>query len=645
MSALSISAPFPIFTDIDGQPLEDGYVFIGTANLNPITNPITVYWNAALTLTATQPIRTLGGYPMNSGTPARLYVNSDYSIQVQNKNGSLIYSALAAGDRFSDVVVNGIDSSEVSFLQAGAGAVTRTAQAKMRDVVSVKDFGAVGDGVADDTVAIQAALDAAQPYQTVFFPFGTYVISNELVINVDNILVTGRARINAKAAAQFEYMLKATGRNGITVENLKFDANKDARKATQTVRYMGVAFLGCTECQFINLRVQGCLGYNNVSAVAVAAASQSVRCRIEGCVMLDSGEAGLSPAKDADGIFTSGEQNVISDCIAANCTDTGFVIESSNQSVISGCTARLCGAGAAITNANASDKTGNVIDGLTIFNWYGSVGAIQIGVPGSFVGSLTNSIVSDVTIVAETPTYGGPGPAILISGTAGFGEVQNLILSNVRIRGAATQGILVNRGTSVQIRNAHITATTDSCIQFQNGTEHVVSTSYLSGGSYGVSSQNASEVFLSDCVIRNSTSNGISAFNTSTIYQKSNIIKGTTGASMAKDSGATLGFTNIDIPYSVSMTPDATSSDCFTITATNTTAFTINNPIKGNRGQILTLTIKNASGGAMGAITWDAGYYRSAWTNPANGQNRSISFRYDGSAWIQISQTGVDVPN
>jgi hypothetical protein len=106
MSALSIQPTYPIFTDIDGQPLEAGYVWIGTANLDPQTNPITVYWDAALTILAPQPIRTLAGYPSNNGTPARLYVNSDYSIRVMNKNGSTVYSAPAATERYSGSVIS-----------------------------------------------------------------------------------------------------------------------------------------------------------------------------------------------------------------------------------------------------------------------------------------------------------------------------------------------------------------------------------------------------------------------------------------------------------------------------------------------------------------------------------------------------------
>jgi F420-0:gamma-glutamyl ligase len=129
MSTVSVSTPFPIFTDIDGQPLENGYIFIGIANLGPIGNPINVYWDAALTIPAAQPIRTLGGYPINNGTPARLYVNSDYSIQVQNRNGSVVYSA--------PVDTEFMSSANVSYTPAGTGAVATTVQAKLRESVSV----------------------------------------------------------------------------------------------------------------------------------------------------------------------------------------------------------------------------------------------------------------------------------------------------------------------------------------------------------------------------------------------------------------------------------------------------------------------------------------------------------------------------
>ena len=94
MSAISVEPPYPAFANADGQPLEDGYIWIGTVNLNPITNPIVAYWDAALTITAVQPIRTSGGYPVYQGTPSRIYTATDYSIQVQNKNATVVYTSL-----------------------------------------------------------------------------------------------------------------------------------------------------------------------------------------------------------------------------------------------------------------------------------------------------------------------------------------------------------------------------------------------------------------------------------------------------------------------------------------------------------------------------------------------------------------------
>jgi len=194
MTTLSIQPPYPLITDIDGQPLEDGYIWIGVANLPPIGNPVSVYWDAALTQPAALPVRTRGGYPVNAGTPARLYVGSDYSILVQNKNGSTIYSAPAATERYSDPVITGVSSAEVSFLQAGTGAVTRTAQSKLRDVVSVFDFmtsAQIADVQSnaysvDVSGAVQAAIDAnATNGAYLWFPKGTYRFNSGVTLPVN----------------------------------------------------------------------------------------------------------------------------------------------------------------------------------------------------------------------------------------------------------------------------------------------------------------------------------------------------------------------------------------------------------------------------------------------------------------------------
>lgn len=76
-------------------------------------------------------------------------------------------------------------SSLVGFIHSGTGAVATNVQTKLREFVSVKDFGAVGDGVTDDTAAFRSAIDTRK---SVFVPKGVYLISSGLTLSSAQIL-------------------------------------------------------------------------------------------------------------------------------------------------------------------------------------------------------------------------------------------------------------------------------------------------------------------------------------------------------------------------------------------------------------------------------------------------------------------------
>ncbi len=94
-------------------------------------------------------------------------------------------AALTASDvvelfSFNELNLANLNAGTVAFTQSGAGAVQRTVEGKLRDVISVKDFGAVGDGVADDTAAFQAAYTAASANSTILIPFGQYNLTSSI---------------------------------------------------------------------------------------------------------------------------------------------------------------------------------------------------------------------------------------------------------------------------------------------------------------------------------------------------------------------------------------------------------------------------------------------------------------------------------
>lgn len=133
--ATLIENGYPIFTDKNGDPLEGGYIFIGEAGLNPMSNPQTAYWDSALTVPAVN-IRTSQGYPVYNGSPGRLYVDGNYSIVVQDKNRVTAYSTLNALD-FSNVEapVAGLDNTQVVVKSAATITVKEGSTAEVNGVI------------------------------------------------------------------------------------------------------------------------------------------------------------------------------------------------------------------------------------------------------------------------------------------------------------------------------------------------------------------------------------------------------------------------------------------------------------------------------------------------------------------------------
>jgi hypothetical protein len=110
------------------------------------------------------------------------------------------------------------DASQITYIAAGTGAVATNVQAKLRQTVSVKDFGAVGDGIVNDTTAIQAALNA---HKNVHFPAGTYKITSALILDNNHCLLgdgIGVTTINQTTIDQ--YGTSATSKTEIYISGI-----------------------------------------------------------------------------------------------------------------------------------------------------------------------------------------------------------------------------------------------------------------------------------------------------------------------------------------------------------------------------------------------------------------------------------------
>lgn len=161
------------FTNLNTNKLEI------SSNLSDLTNASLARTNIGLgnvdnTSDINKPVSTAQQTAINSSITAHVAVSDPHTQYLQE-------SAAAASS----------GSSLIGYTQGGTGSTTRTLQSALREHYSVLDFGAVGNGVADDTSAFQAALDYGG---VIFIPAGTYKLTSTLVFKSSSTKLVGNGR-------------------------------------------------------------------------------------------------------------------------------------------------------------------------------------------------------------------------------------------------------------------------------------------------------------------------------------------------------------------------------------------------------------------------------------------------------------------
>ena len=167
MPAVSISPqPKLQFFDANGNPLSGGKLYSYDAGT---TTPRATYTDSTGNVANANPVildsRGEASVWMDSGAyKLALFTSTNVSVwTVDNVSGSVSLAQLAASG----------GSALVGFLQAGTGAQARTVQSKLRDIKDARDFGAVADGVTNNTAAVQSAINSLGVYGgTVYIPDG-----------------------------------------------------------------------------------------------------------------------------------------------------------------------------------------------------------------------------------------------------------------------------------------------------------------------------------------------------------------------------------------------------------------------------------------------------------------------------------------
>jgi hypothetical protein len=227
------------FFDANGDPLSGGKLYTYAAGT---TTPAVTYTTSAGTpgTENTNPIildsagRVTNQIWLVSGTNYKFALTSSLDIPIWTKDN--------IPGIFAD---KSLYASDIGYTASFAGASAQTVQTKLEQYVSAKDFGATGDGVTDDSTAIQTALDVVSGFTdggTVVLPAGAYdCASTTITVPQKVTLYLDGATILSSAANAIEIELGSDSLSG------KIAGTNPSATIQHTGTGYGIACLGAGE--------------------------------------------------------------------------------------------------------------------------------------------------------------------------------------------------------------------------------------------------------------------------------------------------------------------------------------------------------------------------------------------------------------
>ena len=251
----TILSPVPKlqFFTAAGVPLTGGKLYTYAAGTS---SPLATYTDSTGGTSNTNPVI------LDSRGEANVWLgDSSYKFKLTDSNNVEIWTVDNISETSALTTLAGSGGSAlVGFIQAGTGAVATTVQARLRQSLSVKDFGATGDGTTDDTTAIQNTLNAGSG-RAVYFPAGTYRVSATLVVKTKTTLMGDginksilKLTSGMSAAAQMLRNDVQTGTVDVYYDTdlefygLTFDGNNNSTRTVELLSIAKVAnttFTGC----------------------------------------------------------------------------------------------------------------------------------------------------------------------------------------------------------------------------------------------------------------------------------------------------------------------------------------------------------------------------------------------------------------